>query len=283
MRVNWIVDWINWTCATSDDRNIYQYLYKTPFSDHYEAKPLYGYTHALENTLGARVMHSVQRKDMQPHVMYSGSTLNNYAKNGYSAKAIIVHHATYGDICKRIDLALDVVDSDLDIKTLFRRIDSGKATTKVKTWNLITGNTGDTLYIGSRQSEQFIRIYDKAAQKGTDDNWKRIEIELKGSRAIEFARIVATESTEATIERTRQLIKSIVDFDTPIWRAIMGDLAVGIGKAQQNEPDTVAWLLTQVAPAMGKYLQKTNDNDLLEKFLTIVRAFTDKPSDSQVT
>lgn len=38
---------------------------------------------------------------------------------------------------------------------------------------------GRTLYLGSRQSVYFIRIYEKGKQLGGDPNWVRVEVELK--------------------------------------------------------------------------------------------------------
>jgi len=44
-------------------------------------------------------------------------------------------------------------------------------------------SSGDTLYIGSRESECFVRFYDKALQQGIDTTWNRCELELKGDVA----------------------------------------------------------------------------------------------------
>jgi len=275
MQVNFTVDWLNFTCSNADNRTVYELAKTAIRPGHDESKALHGYELAIENAYGARVMWHTKRADMPPHVMYPGSVLNKYASDGTTARSIIQHHMLYNDTCKRIDLALDVLDSELNIKELSDMMEQGKAKTKFKTWTFLHGNNGDTLYLGSRQSEQFIRIYDKGAQLGTDDNWVRIEIELKGSRAVEFARYVATNTQDDYINRSRQLMLANISFPTELWAEIMGTVEVGISKAQNNEPDTAAWLLTQVAPAMARYIQKTGNERIVEQFMAIVHTMID--------
>lgn len=54
--------------------------------------------------------------------------------------------------------------------------------------NIKTGmKTGETLYLGSRKSEVFLRIYDKALEQKVDMPWIRWELEIKGDKANLFA------------------------------------------------------------------------------------------------
>lgn len=46
--------------------------------------------------------------------------------------------------------------------------------------------TGETLYLGSRSSEVFLRIYDKALEQKFDKSWVRWELEIKGGKACIF-------------------------------------------------------------------------------------------------
>ena len=110
----------------------------------------------------------------------------------------------------RIDLAIDDKralgkNNSLKLTTLAKKISKGECDTKIKNYDHIKGNQGETLYIGSRESETFYRFYDKRAQvikknKGEMDelpnNWIRYEIEIKGKKANELANIIASEEME---------------------------------------------------------------------------------------
>jgi DNA relaxase NicK len=54
-----------------------------------------------------------------------------------------------------------------------------------KLTTILNSSGGNTLYIGSRNSDQFGRIYDKGAQQGEEPGWKwRYEVELKKPRSM---------------------------------------------------------------------------------------------------
>lgn len=88
----------------------------------------------------------------------------------------------------RIDLAHDVLNSNFLTVDLFNEIHSNGGFTKGGrppdieyrgNWKNPNGK-GRTLYIGSRQSDKFCRIYEKGKQLGdSDSNWLRIEVEYK--------------------------------------------------------------------------------------------------------
>jgi len=273
-----VTDWMNFTARDLGKRTFSQVPHPDGTGVWMQGKPVHGYTIAYLNEFGARVMWNPQRDDMGVHIMYGGRVINKYLANQIGARAILAHHAKYGDICKRIDLAIDLRDTPLNIKTLFKQMSDGTAQTRVKTYNLITGNTGDTLYIGSRTSELFMRVYDKGMQMETADNWKRIELEIKGSRAIVVAREFGSRDDRGVFEMTKRLIAGMAQFDDATWRDVVGDLALRLGKAQDNEPDTAGWLLGQVAPAMAKYMNETGDFAVLDRFLMTVHALTGENS-----
>lgn len=76
----------------------------------------------------------------------------------------------------RLDLCIDV-PVEIDLLSLYRRqkSESGKIH--------CTLINNQTLYVGSRKSERFWRVYDKAAEQGLVGPLYRIEVELKGNRA----------------------------------------------------------------------------------------------------
>lgn len=52
---------------------------------------------------------------------------------------------------------------------------------------------GKTLYFGSRGSNTYIRIYDKAAEQGVDGHWVRFEVELKQRNALYVVRHIMSD------------------------------------------------------------------------------------------
>lgn len=278
-KLEFCADWLNFTGKHSDTRaNIYEYAKGIIQPDWIDAVAVHGYQLALENRLGCRIMWHTRRAEMGIHIMYSGKCLNRYAAEGITALDILYHHAFFGDICKRVDLAIDAREMGLDIPHLYKLlnqlINANPAITTAKSWNLITGTTGDTLYVGSRTSEMFMRVYDKARQLGQVGDWKRIELEIKGSRAIQVARDFTTGKIDMA-EYTRKLIAGYARFPDAVWREVVGDMVMMIGKAKDETPDTEKWLLSQVAPAMAKYMNATKNAAIVEKFLAVVHSLTD--------
>lgn len=85
-------------------------------------------------------------------------------------------------------LAMDVADGNF--------IGRARYTQRVYSHDFDTDIDGLTVYVGSKQSDVFVRIYDKAAERGyspADMHWVRVEIQLRNARAVLAARSVATE------------------------------------------------------------------------------------------
>jgi len=271
-------DWISVTCKTRPDYKWFEYAYPSELLS-IEDKPAHGYNRCRCTACLCRVQWHTERTEMGHHCTYSGQSLNVHENNGIAKERILKYHVARGNKFTRLDVALDVRDSALNIRSLAAQLKRGSAQTRFQTWNLIDGNNGQTLYMGSRQSEQFLRIYDKGMEQQDGSNWKRIELEMKGSRAQAFAEMSANRDNNATAEATRRAIKHLVDFNGPTWRDIVGDLAIGIAKAKEGQTDTVAWLISSVAPAMGKYIAKFGDSGLTEKFLMVVAEYANSTAE----
>lgn len=274
MEINFTIDWLAYTSKPNVTLKPWDYAYPAGVL-YTDEKPSHGYAECIGNAAFARIQWNVNRPEMGVHIQYSGKCLNVYHINGTAKQRVNRFHIARGDKCTRLDLALDVHNSNLNVRSLYAQLKRGTADTRFKTWNIIDGPTGTTLYLGSRQSEQFIRIYDKGMEQQTGENWKRIEMELKGDRAKMFAQEIAKYTDEQTAQRTRQAIKALVEFPTSTWKEIVGDLAIGIASAKEGKTDTIAWLLSLVAPSMGRYIRKYGDNGLTEKFLTVVASFSE--------
>jgi hypothetical protein len=76
----------------------------------------------------------------------------------------------------RLDLCVSV-DREIDLDYWYARQRSAGVKVKVSLIN------GETLYVGSRKSDRFWRIYNKALEQGIPGPLYRIELELKGERS----------------------------------------------------------------------------------------------------
>lgn len=93
----------------------------------------------------------------------------------------------HGGKITRVDFAIDIFDAEAFAPDVFYAWECDQLATPSKSVNLFLngkkGTDGATVYIGSRQSERMVRVYDKGSQQGTKLDWTRVEVELKGARA----------------------------------------------------------------------------------------------------
>lgn len=88
----------------------------------------------------------------------------------------------------RLDVAFDDHTGILDLDVLCHDTRSGQFISKFNDWQVIESNKGCTINHGSMKSELFIRIYDKAMERGFTDgrHWVRVELQLRRDRAKAF-------------------------------------------------------------------------------------------------
>lgn len=228
----------------------------------YAEKPLHGYRWQVVSVEkpGLRVMISPRNHDMGVHVQFAGSALA-----GENVIDRLDYALNYGGNVTRIDLAVDVAQA-WDIPALYQLAKDGGAKTRTKKFSLITSTEGTTFYAGSRTSEKFLRIYDKAAQTGSARPWTRIELECKGDFAANIAKFVAVEG----LHQIPAVIRGYFDFEgVPVWNYAMdGHIdKVSLPKVERQS-NTRGWLLEQVAPALAKYLE--HEPEFLQQFITRV-------------
>lgn len=140
-------------------------------------------------------------------------------------------------------------------------------------YTLIQNNKGGkTLYVGSRQSAQFGRVYDKGVEsKGAKPGklW-RYEVELKQHRGDAIARrllaYIPQSDEQGMSEMNRTIQRAIVPavwewFDDrgihPIFDRI-GDneLVVEIGRSVTSDDRKLEWLTTQVRPTIQDFVSR---------------------------
>jgi len=85
----------------------------------------------------------------------------------------------------RIDVAIDVFNRGVTVKEVYVAYDAAHGENKQRSVEFKQRKWGDSLYIGSRNSEKMLRVYDKAGEQGLANDWVRFEMEFKGSAAVQ--------------------------------------------------------------------------------------------------
>nr|CRY94988.1 hypothetical protein [uncultured prokaryote] len=230
--------------------------------------PLHGYEDAWINKRGgmARVMLSPPGHTMGVHIQLPGQALAlmNPLDTLHTVKAAQAS-------VTRIDIAVDVRGVG-DPEDIYQALLLGLGGTKAQKFTLLTGTTGKTCYVGSRMSEFYLRVYDKAAQMGIEGHWVRIELECKGRRAKWVAETVRAEGYGVI----PSMIKRFVGCPNVGWYVdALSRVDAPTGRPQPKKmTDTRAWLLGTVAKTLARET-KENTEFLLEFLRKVQHLRTD--------
>jgi hypothetical protein len=188
------------------------------------------------------------------HVSLSQELISDWPFEKYQevSKFVNLNKGHFG----RIDVAFDDREGVVDIPTLHQAVLKGQCVSRFRKFRLITGgdidsgaDEGQTLALGSRQSDSYLRIYDKTAEqraKGheVEGQWVRYEMEWKDQRAHAVGCCLAVVTKEEFQKFVVGAFRSTVDFRDcdreddsyqrcyapvlPWWETLWG----GMGKAR---------------------------------------------------
>jgi len=158
-----------------------------------------------------------------------------------------------GGKATRIDFAWDIEGFDADPDDIFDAWEQGRMKTHAKKVSRFceTGRDGEvkgkTVYVGSRTSEQMLRAYDKALEQGTEGDWLRVEMELKGGKAHSAARANVKHGVVST---TLKAVQDFVKIEGVHWYDVFmsGVIDCEIEKNPRKETDGNEWLLRVALP-----------------------------------
>jgi len=230
--------------------------------------PRFGYDTATTDKEGVLCMWHSNRTEMGIHIVFAGSALRKiYEKSGCHAHEILKKAYNAGAVFTRLDLARDAQNENVSIGTIKARFENGENKGTARTWTELTSQSkGHTLYIGSRQSDKFIRIYNKAAEQMIDGgDWIRMEIETKGMIARAIANALATRATlneafDAAVKASLDLT-GLKDYDAFFPST---EPAIGLPKIEKQS-DTEKWIDTQVVPAVLRHLLENPDSKAVRR------------------
>ena len=185
---------------------------------------------------------------------------------------LLPHLSHLGFLATRIDFALDLYDPGITIGDIYEQIMDGRITVPTRTVTRIQAHsgsaTGETLYIGSRTSERYLRIYDKGVEQNSapSGQWLRIELEVKGKRAkLAFVDLLRYGESACVANQLSSFITT-----APKWfiDAICSEQTFPASILSRPVPARRKWLLGQVASAIANEIRE--DPDFWETLAVVV-------------
>jgi len=123
----------------------------------------------------------------------------------------------------------------------------------------------DTCYFGSRQSERFLRVYNKRGPT-------RLEIEYKGKRAALVASKLFIDNVDNWLETSISHLLDFIDIDIQWWKEFIGDQERAYAKLHCAKEISLErkreWLLNQVSPTLAAVTEITRGqilSDMLDE------------------
>jgi hypothetical protein len=115
---------------------------------------------------------------------------------------------------------------------------------------------GKTMYIGSRESEKFSRIYDKRDKSGGVDEWWRYEIEIKGDTAKEISRTIVQPGVDLG-SLFDAVAFNMLNVPELTYQAFRGaNLPISAPKIERVS-DRERWIASQVECAVIEHIVKS--------------------------
>lgn len=236
--------------------------------------PVRGYNTVYPFNVARVNVHS-ERRAQKMGVIMAGSELSEAAKLGITDRKCLEYACKVADKVTRLDFALDLKGEQIDVYEAYESWEHGELSTKAHSVcpyrSSSKTSAGDvqsatTVYFGSRESDRFVRIYDKASQTGTGKPWVRLEIVLRDIRADYAAR----EMSRSGIKGVGMFLLQDFLSGGPSWleTALTGE-AIAVQDVGRKETNTEKWLRNQVLPVLVRVCQENkakNDWSLYDEY-----------------
>jgi len=233
-----------------------------------------GYSTATSDKNGVVCMWNVNREEMGYHVIFAGSALRNIFESGMVCQRGLVESAlNAGGSITRLDIAKDATDVTCNLATVWRDIQAGHRQGNTRTFSTIESVEGfRTIYIGSRVSERFARIYDKAGQLNLEgEKWYRYELETKGMVARALATLLSqNEEWNGCFDKMALDMLAIDDNDSYQQFFTPGVVLIGIPQLEKRS-DREKWIQEGVIAAVVEHYHEHPDSKAVRLLLDALR------------
>ena len=211
---------------------------------------------------------------MKTHIILSAKGVRAYEVNNKAEN--LINMLTHEDLSfTRIDLALDIKDNSIEFKQLLEYLKNNHVVTRFKKYKYVVEKQigedeqqtlGETIYFGSRSSNIFVRIYDKAKQMQVEGSWIRIEIVYKDDHANALALYIAQGKQNLgvlfskTLNNYIRFVEKSNDSNKRRWKTAdfwariledSGRLKLSFKGEEVDPKRTADWFKTKVAPSIA--------------------------------
>jgi len=227
-----------------------------------------------------RIASGARRAPKEVHVDLSQELLSDWTYDKFQTVTqwVLAQKGHVG----RIDIAMDDRTGVIGLDRIFKAVKVGQCVSHFRKCQVLDGldigngqKTGKTVALGSRQSDTYLRIYDKAMEqrtkgKAVSGKWIRWEMEWKNERANAVALALSTLAEDAFQKWAVGVFRTTVDFrdctreDDPKdrcyaplldwWTVLtegMQKAKLQIVKATKHIHDVKVWAEKSLAPMLG--------------------------------
>lgn len=264
-----VIDWLSVTYTPGIEGGMQDRMTYFNSDVRHDIKPKFGYHYASEDNCKSVIMWGSDSDRMGTHLYHSGSALKCLMDRGVSPFEMVTHYHNTGGKITRLDVAFDIMDPEFTITELHKSLTSGTYNGTIRKWSHIhSADNGETLYLGARSSEKFVRVYNKAAETGARGlTWIRVEVELKDRFARAAAQFLAQEGVVSFERMIIAQMNAMFTPDVPGYNAIMNAPADALGVPKVEERDTRGWLLTVVPQAVARMAVEAGNDKILEELI----------------
>lgn len=269
MRKSFAFDWIRVTTKNHSPMEVIrEFAYGLDFEQWKGTKPKSGYTHAVSHPWGHTIFWHMDRQEMGVNIMFTGRACNELYENGIDVIALIRSFSERKFRFTRLDLALDIHDVKIDIVGLLECEHTGSVNNDpvlIQKGKMARG--GATLYAGSWKSDKFMRIYDKAKERGLSDAiWTRIEIQLAGRTATKIAAQMANMTETECGKFTQRLIKGMYNPQDEVFQQALDGAPERVSSTKNEQHDTYEWIMGVVAKSVARTIIELPHRDVWSTF-----------------
>jgi hypothetical protein len=214
------------------------------------------------------------------HIIFGGAALRAiFGRGGVQPAEILSDALELGGRVTRLDLAKDAKSEAVNMEKIWNTLEAGEFSGTARKHAQMRGlNAGHTIYIGSRTSERFIRLYDKAAELGVMGmDWKRLELELKGqcARAAATAIVNGQGLSRPFDAHVNDMVKLV---NEPDWEKFFPNYDPGFSMPKTEKmTDREAWILSQVLPAVREHIKRVGMSVAIKALAGVIASGDDIP------
>jgi DNA relaxase NicK len=266
------MDWLSFTLHGQSKEIEHVLAYINPSGIMEAIAPRFGYDRASKTNEGSIIYTSVSNSRMGVHVIVPGSALSQMRESGTGGLALLQKVVNAKGKITRLDLAKDAQDEKFELMQFAQTVEAGMFSgTAQKASSVRSSDGGLTVYIGSRQSERFIRVYDKGVESGQLGDWVRLEMETKG----EVSNIIARALAAGTVDLNSVICSGVMRMcktDLECWIKILASDADWAAPKVEKHSDTEAWINRQVGQAILNHLDKNPDSPAVRRLYEVLKS-----------